>query len=73
MDILHIGKCQYEIQEQKEVLVWYTSKYQTILSARFTLKVKCLRVMEFFHYVHESLGYKQLNDVCLKCFLQISQ
>jgi hypothetical protein len=32
MDIIHIDKCRYEIQEQKEVPVWYTGIYQLISS-----------------------------------------
>jgi hypothetical protein len=30
VDITYIDKCQYEIQEQKEVRAWYTSIYQPI-------------------------------------------
>jgi hypothetical protein len=32
MDIVHIDKCRYEIQEQKEVLVWYIGICQPISS-----------------------------------------
>jgi hypothetical protein len=35
MDIVYTDKCWYEIQEQKEVLVWYTSMYQPILSTAY--------------------------------------
>jgi hypothetical protein len=32
MDIVCIDKCRYEIQEQKEVSVWYTVIYRPISS-----------------------------------------
>jgi hypothetical protein len=32
MDIVYIDKCRYEIQEQKEVPVWYTGIYRPISS-----------------------------------------
>jgi hypothetical protein len=40
MDILCIDKCRYEIQEQKEVPLWYTGIYQFISSTD---------IMSFFH------------------------
>jgi hypothetical protein len=30
MDIVYIDKCRYEIQEQKEVPVWYTGTFQAM-------------------------------------------
>jgi hypothetical protein len=33
MDVVYIGKCRYEIQEQKEVPVWYTGIYRPISSS----------------------------------------
>jgi hypothetical protein len=32
MGIVHIDKCRYEIQEQKEFPVWYTGVYRPIKS-----------------------------------------
>jgi hypothetical protein len=32
-------KCRYEIQEQKEVTVWYTGIYRSILSTTLNLKI----------------------------------
>jgi hypothetical protein len=32
MDIGHVDKCRYEIQEYKEVPVWYTGIYRPISS-----------------------------------------
>jgi hypothetical protein len=32
MGIVYIDKCRYEVQEQKEVPVWYTGIYRSILS-----------------------------------------
>jgi hypothetical protein len=32
MEIAYIGKCLYEILEQKEVLVWHTGIYRPISS-----------------------------------------
>jgi hypothetical protein len=29
MDILYVDKCRYEIQEQKEVRLWYAGIYRT--------------------------------------------
>jgi hypothetical protein len=37
MDIVYIDKYQHEIQEQKEVPVWYTGIYQSISSTGFYL------------------------------------
>jgi hypothetical protein len=31
MDIVYINKCQYEIQEQVVVLVWYTDPFQALV------------------------------------------
>jgi hypothetical protein len=31
MDVVYIDKCQYEIQEQKKVPVWYTGPFQALL------------------------------------------
>jgi hypothetical protein len=32
MNAVHIEKCRYEIQELKDVPVWYTGKYRPISS-----------------------------------------
>jgi hypothetical protein len=32
MDIVYVDKCRYEVQEQKEVPVWYTGIYRPISS-----------------------------------------
>jgi hypothetical protein len=37
MDIVYIKKCRYEIEEQKEVPVWYTGIYRPISSTDYTL------------------------------------
>jgi hypothetical protein len=42
MAIVYIDKCRYEIQEQKNVLVWYTSIYQPTSSTTNTQK--CMQV-----------------------------
>jgi hypothetical protein len=36
MDIIYTDKCRYEIQEQKEVPVWYPGTYRSILSITTT-------------------------------------
>jgi hypothetical protein len=33
MDIIYTDKCRYEVQEQKEVPVWYTGPFRALLSA----------------------------------------
>jgi hypothetical protein len=30
MDIMYIDKCRYDIQEQKEVTVWYTGPFRAL-------------------------------------------
>jgi hypothetical protein len=35
MAIVYTDKCWYEIQEQKEVSVWYTNIYQLILATEY--------------------------------------
>jgi hypothetical protein len=36
MVIVYIDKCQYEILELKEVVVWYTVIYRPILSTAYS-------------------------------------
>jgi hypothetical protein len=35
MDIVCIDKCQYEIQEQKEVPVWYTGPFRALVKTKY--------------------------------------
>jgi hypothetical protein len=39
MDIVYTDKCRYEIQEQKEVPVWYTGIYRPISSTAVQVNV----------------------------------
>jgi hypothetical protein len=41
MDIVYIGKCRHESQEQK-VSVWYISMYQPISNTGLEEKIICL-------------------------------
>jgi hypothetical protein len=37
MDVVYVDKFRYEIQEQKEVPVWYTGIYRPISSTAYSL------------------------------------
>jgi hypothetical protein len=41
MDVVYIGKHRYEIQEQKEVPVWYTGTYRPISNTVVNQEVQC--------------------------------
>jgi hypothetical protein len=45
MDIVYIDKCRYEIQEQKEVPVWYTGIYRPISSTEYkSCLIVCIKI-----------------------------
>jgi hypothetical protein len=43
MNVVHIEKCRYEIQELKDVPVWYTGKYRPISSTGSTSDKRVIR------------------------------
>jgi hypothetical protein len=71
MDIVYSDKCWYEIQEQKEVLVWYTGIYWRISSTAFNLSLpsytvtKSIKGIIFMLTDMMTSKYMNLNE--LKC------
>jgi hypothetical protein len=40
MDVVYIRKCRYEIQEPKEVPVWYTGPFQALIYSAFNVQLR---------------------------------
>jgi hypothetical protein len=65
MDIVYIVKCWYEIQEYKEVMVWYTSIYQPIWALG-------VRMWLWIQLAQDEAHWKTLNGHCIKvsCYIK---
>jgi hypothetical protein len=53
MDIVYVDKCRYEVQEQKEVPVWYTGIYRPISSSaeNHTIFIKNTQLEKRSHWM----------------------
>jgi hypothetical protein len=57
MDIVYIDKLRYEIQEQKEIPVWYTGIYRSILSTEL------IGVLQSRNRLQEPLIHNTLSSI----------
>jgi hypothetical protein len=72
--VVYIGKCQYEIQELKEVLVWYTGTYWHISNIdheSFPDSFVLIIFLNCVWHMHISMIFHVMTEVTLPVTLSL--
>jgi hypothetical protein len=64
MDIVNIDKCRYEVQEQKEVPIWYAGMYRPIWSTACTVQRHYRLTIPLRQTTAQSSHLKNSNGIC---------
>jgi hypothetical protein len=58
MDTVYIYKCRYEIQEQKQVSIWYTGTFREVLHTE-------IKIITYLHLIKDHSN--TVKYVTLRC------